>query len=196
MAKRSQPTLILASSSPRRRALLTKHGYEFKIVPADVREIAPDYLTPGEIVLYNAHAKAVAVARRYPNARVVGVDTVVVHGDRILGKPGSMDEAVEMLRSLNGEEHEVYSGVWLLGMTERLSRGFVESTRVWFHRRSLPELLAYLARIGPLDKAGAYAAQEDRGEMIREIEGSFTNVIGLPMERLADELQALESVFA
>jgi septum formation protein len=192
----SQPKLILASASPRRRDLLTEHGYEFEIVPANVREISPGYLSPGEIVLYNAHAKALHVSRLHPEALVVGVDTVVVFNERIMGKPRTMEEAVEMLRRLNGEEHEVYSGVWIMGLAERRSRGFIESTRVRFHKRTLPEILAYLARIGPLDKAGAYAAQDDHGEMIRAVEGSFTNVIGLPMERLAEELQMAEAVYA
>lgn len=192
----SQPKLILASASPRRRDLLAEHGYEFEVVPANVKEIAPGYLSPGEIVLYNAHAKALHVAKQHPHALVIGVDTVVVYDERILGKPRSMEEAVEMLRALNGEEHEVYSGVWIMGLAERRSRGFIESTRVRFHKRTLPEILAYLARIGPLDKAGAYAAQDDNGEMIRAVEGSFTNVIGLPMERLAEELQMADAVLA
>jgi septum formation protein len=196
MENETAPNLILASASPRRRDLLTEHGYDFTCVPADVREIAPDYLTPGEIVLYNAHAKASAIARRHPDALVLGVDTVVVYRGRIYGKPGSMEDAIEMLRELNGQEHEVYSGVWLLCLRERRRRSFIESTRVRFHRRSLPELFAYLSRIGPLDKAGAYAAQDDGGQMIRSVEGSFTNVIGLPMERLAEELQTFEPALA
>ena len=97
-----------------------------------------------------------------------------------------------MLRRMNGREHEVYSGVWLYCLAEKRTRFFIEATRVQFHRRTAEELRAYLARIEPLDKAGAYAAQEDRGVMIREFEGSYTNVVGLPMERLAEEMQAFE----
>jgi len=94
-----------------------------------------------------------------------------------------------MLRRLNGTTHEVFSGVWCVQWQRGREHGFVEVTRVHFHRRSEQELRTYLNRIGPLDKAGAYAAQDDRGEMIREIEGSFTNVIGLPMEQLETQLQ-------
>ncbi len=196
MEKSSLPKLVLASASPRRRHLLAEHGYAFTWVPPQVEEVTPEYLTPAETVLYNARAKAVAIARQRPESLVLGVDTVVVFERRIYGKPGSLEGAFEMLRRLNGQEHEVYSGVWLCRLAEGRSRGFTEATRVRFRRRTPAELQAYLARIGPLDKAGAYAAQDDRGVMIREFDGSFTNVIGLPMERLAEEIQALEPVLS
>ncbi|MEQ1853145.1 MAG: Maf family protein [Chthoniobacteraceae bacterium] len=179
--------LVLASASPRRRALLDGHGYLFEaVVPGGVEEIAPAHLSPGETVLANARAKALAGARMRPGAIVIGVDTEVFFEGRVLGKPADMDAALTMLRRLNGRTHEVYSGVWIVGKGRE--RSFTEVTRVHFHRRSDDELRRYLARIGPLDKAGAYAAQEDRGEMIDRVEGSFSNVIGLPMERLAAEL--------
>ena len=93
-----------------------------------------------------------------------------------------------MISRLNGRAHEVYSGVWLQGPAG--ARGFIEVTRVRFHRRSAKELKQYLERIHPLDKAGAYAAQDDNGEMIKRVEGSYANVIGLPIERLREELTA------
>jgi septum formation protein len=186
---KARPLLILASASPRRRALLGGHGCTFEvIVPQGVREIAPAHLSPGETVLANARAKARAVARRRPDAVVIGVDTEVFFEGRVLGKPADMDAAFSMLSALNGRTHEVYSGVWIAGRGRE--RGFIEVTRVHFHRRSDDELRSYLSRIGPLDKAGAYAAQDDRGGMIERVEGSFSNVIGLPMERLAGELRS------
>jgi septum formation protein len=115
---------------------------------------------------------------------------VVVFEDEIFGKPENLPAAEAMLRRLNGRSHEVYSGVWLAHLEGGRERGFIEITRVHFQRRSAAQLRAYLARIGPLDKAGAYAAQDDRGEMIEAAEGSFTNVVGLPMERLERELRA------
>ena len=179
---------MLASSSPRRRALLKEHGYEFEVViPNGVEEIAPEHLSPGETVLANARTKAHAVSAWHPEATVLGVDTEVFFEGRVLGKPTDMDEAFAMLGRLNGRTHEVYSGVWIVGQGNE--RGMVELTRVHFHRRTDAELRRYLARIGPLDKAGAYAAQEDGGEMIARVEGSYSNVIGLPMERLAVELR-------
>ncbi len=183
---KTRPLLILASSSPRRRALLAEHGYAFEvIVPRDVEEIAPAHLSPGEIVLANAQAKARAVVR--PIAVVIGVDTEVFFEGRVLGKPPDMDAALDMLSRLNGCTHEVYSGVWLVhGEKEH---GFVVVARVHFHHRTDAELRRYLARIGPLDKAGAYAAQDDHGEMIARVEGSYSNVIGLPMEALEKALR-------
>ena len=186
---KSRTLLILASASPRRRALLTEHGYAFEVrVPQGVEEIAPAHLSPGETVLANARAKACACVMKNPGEIVLGVDTEVFFEGRVLGKPADMDAAFAILRRLNGRTHEVYSGVWIVGRGR--GRGFIEVTRVCFHHRSDVELKRYLARIHPLDKAGAYAAQEDRGEMIASFGGSFTNVIGLPMERLREELRA------
>jgi septum formation protein len=186
------PPLILASASPRRRRLLLEHGYNVRIVPAAVTEIAHAHFTPGEITLFNGRAKARAVARDHPRALVIGVDTVVVFQGEVFGKPASMDAAFRMAQRLNGRTHEVYSGVWLCHWAAQRERGFIAITRVHFRRLSEERLRAYLARIDPLDKAGAYAAQEDRGELIESIEGSFSNVIGLPMEALAEALRAWE----
>jgi septum formation protein len=183
------PPLILASASPRRRALLQEHGYVFRVVPADVSEIAPPHLSPREITLFNARAKAHAVARTHPEALVLGVDTVVEFDGEIFGKPSDLRAALAMVKRLNGKAHEVYSGVWLCHGPGRREKGFVEITRVHFRLLTDAQLRAYLARIGPLDKAGAYAAQDDNGELIARVEGSFTNVIGLPMEALAEALR-------
>jgi septum formation protein len=181
--------LILASASPRRRDLLTEHGYDFTVIPAHVEEIAPAHLSPGETVLFNARIKARDVARAHPAALVLGVDTVVAFEGEVFGKPADMDAAFAMLRRLNGRTHEVFSGVWLAQLGAGKERGFIAVTRVHFRTLTDAMLRAYLARIGPLDKAGAYAAQDDRGEMIERVEGSFTNVVGLPMEELERELE-------
>ncbi len=181
--------LILASASPRRRWLLKRNKYPFTVEVADVAEISPVYFTPGETVLRNARAKAWEVALRRREALVLGVDTIVAFGNKIFGKPADLSAAEAMLRRLNGRAHEVYSGVWLVHAATGRERGFIEVTRVQFRRRTPEQRRAYLARVGPLDKAGAYAAQEDRGEMIEFVEGSFSNVIGLPMESLGKELR-------
>ena len=184
------PRLILASASPRRRQLLAEHGYEFTVVPADVEEVAPAHLTPREVVLWNARIKAQAVALAWPGEIVLGVDTLVAFGGRIFGKPRDTEEAFAMVSELNGRTHEVFSGVCLVRAATGEERTFAEVTRVHFHRLGEMRLRTYLARIGPLDKAGAYAAQDDRGELIARVEGSFTNVIGLPMQALLEELKA------
>jgi septum formation protein len=181
--------LVLASASPRRRHLLAEHGYEFQTAVADITEVTPAHLTPGETVLYNARAKAQAVARLQPDALVLGVDTLVAFDERVFGKPADMDEAFAMLSRLNGRAHEVFSGVWLCHWDSGRQYGFIEATRVHFRHLAEPRLRAYMNRIGPLDKAGAYAAQDDNGELIEQFEGSFSNVIGLPMERFALALE-------
>ena len=182
--------LVLASTSPRRRALLKTHGYTFEVVPPQVEEVSPEHLSPREMVVCNACLKAASVARAQANAIVLGVDTLVAFEGRTLGKPADLEEAFAMLRALNGREHQVFSGVCIASRGGVL-RSFAERSHVLFHQRTDLELRAYLARIEPLDKAGAYAAQEDGGAMIAKIEGSITNVIGLPMEALARELTAL-----
>lgn len=182
--------LVLASASPRRRDLLREYRYTFEVVPADVEEI--NLGTPHETVLGNAQRKALAIARLRPDALVLGVDTEVWFGSRVFGKPSDMEDALRMLRELNGQTHEVYSGVCLTWNGGERDHGFVEITKVRFHLRTEAELRAYLARISPLDKAGAYAAQDDQGELIAHVEGCFSNVIGLPMEALARELAGLD----
>lgn len=184
---KARPLLVLASTSPRRRSLLSEAGYTFEVVtPPGVDEIAPAYLSPGETVLANGRAKARAVSRLRPSSLVIGVDTEVFFEGRVLGKPADMDDAFAMISRLNGRIHEVYSGVWLQGPAAGC--GFVVVTRVHFHHRTPEELRRYHNRIHPLDKAGAYAAQDDRGEMIERVEGSYSNVVGLPMERLNEAL--------
>src|SRR5678816_671465 len=180
--------LVLASASPRRRQLLAEYGYQFIVAPADIEEVTPLHLTPREIALWNARAKARAVAARQPTEIVLGVDTLVAFGDRIFGKPRDFAEAFAMLSELNGRSHEVFSGVCLIRAATREEQNFSEVTRVHFRRLTDAQLRAYLVRIGPLDKAGAYAAQDDRGQIIDHVEGSFTNVIGLPMETLVEAL--------
>ena len=183
--------LVLASASPRRSDLLREAGYVFEIVPANVDELVGS--TPHETVLGNAHRKARAIAELRPDALVLGVDTEVWFGGRVFGKPANVEDAFRMLSELNGHQHEVYSGVafaWVDETGVRREHGFVDVSCVRFHHCSDEELRAYLERIRPLDKAGAYAAQDDAGEMIAEVQGSYTNVIGLPMEALGRVLPA------
>ena len=183
--------LVLASASPRRRDLLGGVGFEVIIRPADVEELTGG-LSPRDLVLANAEMKALSVAAVTPGDLVLGADTIVVLDGEILGKPRDLSHAAEMLARLGGRVHEVLTGVCMLrgGTVSRCS--FVESTRVSF--RSLDETIIanYLAEIDPLDKAGAYAAQEDQGRLIERIEGSLENVIGLPVARV---LEAIETHF-
>jgi septum formation protein len=175
--------LILASASPRRRDLLRERGVSFEVIPTHSEELVE--VTPQATVIGNARRKAVAIASQRPEALVLGVDTEVWFGRKVFGKPADMDDALRMLSELNGRMHEVYSGVCLAWDAGASEHTFFEITRVHFHQRTGDELRRYLARIGPLDKAGAYAAQDDHGEIIARVEGSYSNVIGLPMEALA-----------
>jgi septum formation protein len=142
------------------------------------------------LVQENARLKALPVSKLRPDGVVIGADTVVAFEGRILGKPASMLEAQAMLESLNGQQHTVHTGVCILHAATAREAVFVETTRVRFHRLTPDERIAYHERINPMDKAGAYAAQEDQGTLIASTEGSFTNVIGLPMESLQKHLLA------
>ena len=119
------PPLILASASPRRRELLRAHGYVYSVEPAEVEESAPRHLTPGEITLRNARAKAHAVAARHPEALVLGVDTEVVFAGEVLGKPADLKAAFAMVKRLNGRAHTVCSGVWLCHRAGGREHGFI-----------------------------------------------------------------------
>ena len=185
--------ILLASASPRRRDLLQEHGYTVRIKPADVDELMPDYLTVGETTLFNARLKARAVACSEPDSLVIAADTLVAIDGRILGKPRDLEEAFEMLSLLNGKTHQVFSGVWIASTGTGKMCGFVEVSHVTFRMMTEAEIHEYMRRIGPLDKAGAYAAQQNEMELIALIEGSRTNVIGLPMEKLAAELDRFKT---
>jgi septum formation protein len=178
--------LILASASPRRRQLLTDYGYTFDVHPAEVEEQTPPDLTVGDVTLFNARLKAEAVAEQHPGAVVLGVDTLVALDGEPLGKPRDLDHAFEMLTRLSGRVHEVHSGVWAVRLESKTTRALVEVSRVQFHAFDAAAIRRYMERIQPLDKAGAYAAQDESAEsIVAAIEGSRTNVVGLPMEALA-----------
>lgn len=159
-------------------------GCRFRIVPSRAEEVEGGHLSPAEIALTNACRKALPVAVRHPRALVMGADTVVALGGRLYGKPRDRRDAARMLRALSGKTHEVITGVCLV----RRSRGdvevFAERTLVTFRRLSARAIAGYLGRVDVLDKAGGYAIQEHGDALVRKIAGSFTNVVGLPVERL------------
>ena len=184
------PPLILASASPRRAELLKLLAAGFRILPGDVEEVAHEHLTPLEVCQLNAHRKARAVAKQIPDALVIAADTLVFLDDEILGKPRSRAEARRMLGRLQGRTHQVVTGVCLMHLRGHRERIFAASSDVLFHPLDARQIRRYLKLVNPLDKAGAYAIQE-RGELIiAEISGSFSNVVGLPVEQLREELAA------
>jgi septum formation protein len=185
------PPLILASTSPRRAELLGQLKLEFKIVVSDATEVFDDQLSPLELCQLNAHRKARAVAKKIPDALVLGADTLVFLEREIFGKPGDLDEAKQMLAKLQGRTHQVVTGVSLIHLRAHRERLFAVSTDVKFHPLTTEQIGDYLAKINPLDKAGAYAIQEHGDEIVAEISGSYSNVVGLPLERLQEELNSL-----
>lgn len=184
------PPVILASASPRRADLLKLLKVDFQIVPSDADEAAHEHLSPLEICQLNAHRKARAVAKKIPDALVLGADTLVFLDNEILGKPRSLQEAGRMISRLQGRTHQVVTGVSLIHLRSHRERIFAVSTDVLFHPLDRVQIRSYLDKIHPLDKAGAYAIQEFGERIISEISGSYSNVVGLPVERLREELSA------
>jgi septum formation protein len=182
------PSLVLASSSPRRAALLSESGFEFEIASPRVAEKSSASLTLREITLWNAIRKGMSIAQTRPDAVVIAADTLVGLDNQIIGKPADLHEAAQILQRLSGRTHEVCSAVAIYRQTLGKSTIFHESSRVRFHRLSHATIQSYLVEVNTLDKAGAYAAQGSGGEIIAKIEGSFTNVVGLPMEKTVAEL--------
>jgi septum formation protein len=177
--------LILASGSRQRIQLLQEARYDFTAQTASISELVVDFLTPSELTLLNACRKAFAVARAEPNAVVLGADTLVALGTITFGKPADLDEARSMLTQLSGRTHEVLTGIAISNFAERRTVSAVVGSEVRF-RKLDPDLIErYLSRIDPLRKAGAYAAQIEPETVIERIDGSFTNVIGLPMETVS-----------
>ncbi len=182
------PSLILASASPRRSELLGHLEVEFQVLPGTAVEVAHEHLSPWEVCQLNAHRKARVVAKRIPDALVLGADTLVFLETAILGKPATPAEARDMLARLQGRTHQVVTGVCLVHLREHRERIFAVSTDVTFLPLSGAQISDYLSRINPLDKAGGYAIQEHGELIISEISGSYSNVVGLPLERLREEL--------
>lgn len=183
-----EQALILASSSPRRHALLDRCGVPFAIVVAAVDEAVQAGESASDYVRRLALAKALAVHEQYPASFVLGADTTVVADDRVLGKPEDAGEAREMLRDLSGRQHEVMSAVALVSPDgRRMERLCI--TEVEFS--ILPEawIDAYVASGDCMDKAGAYGIQNEAGLWIRRISGSYTGVVGLPLFETTDLLR-------
>ncbi len=184
------PSLILASASPRRGELLRQIVAAFEVVPSDATELADEHLSPYELCQLNAHRKARAVAKRFPDTLVLGADTLVFLDCEIFGKPANLTEAEQMIARLQGRTHQVITGVSLIHLRPHRERIFAVSTDVRFRSLNAEQVRNYLSRIDPLDKAGAYAIQEHGELIIEEISGSYSNVVGLPVERVREELDA------
>ena len=180
---------ILASKSPRRRELLKTLGIDFRVKFKEVEEIFPDGLSKEEIPVYLVKLKAEPFLEELgSNDMLITADTIVWFNNQVLGKPGNYDEAKAMLEMLSGNEHQVISGVCLTTTKKQLS--FFETSNVQFKMLSNVEIEYYITHFKPFDKAGAYGIQEWIGSIgITRIEGSFYNIMGLPVQRLYEEIQ-------
>ena len=183
-------SLILASQSPRRRQLLGEAGIDFRLAPRyECDEVYPPQLPAAEVAEYLSRLKSDAYPQSLaPNDILLTADTVVVVDNRILGKPANRDKAIAMIESLSGREHEVITGVTLRNTVKTVS--FSSHSVVRFRHLSREEIEYYIDTYAPMDKAGAYGIQEWIGYVgIEGIEGSFFNVMGLPVQRLYCELE-------
>lgn len=190
--------IILASQSPRRRELLTQIGLKFEVIPSTVEEVITS-ANPVEVVQELAQQKARDVAEvagremAKDSLLVIGADTIVVYEGKILGKPEDKEDAVRMLTMLQGKEHSVYTGVALLSGEQEIV--FAEETRVKMCPMTPEEILWYVNTGEPMDKAGAYGIQGLCARFIRQIQGDYNNVVGLPVGRIYQELKKEEGVF-
>jgi septum formation protein len=186
----SLPPMILASASPRRSELLSRLPFNFTVVPSDAPEVHNEQLTVREVCMINAYRKARYVAKRYPDHLVLGADTLVCMGTRLFGKPNNIREAQKMLAELQGQTHEVVTGVCLIHLRSHHIRTFAETTWVTFKDLPPKVIQDYVQRVKTTDKAGAYAIQEFGEMLVAQVEGSYNNVVGLPTETLQRELRS------
>lgn len=184
------PPVILASASPRRVELLRQLVFRFKTVPSAAPECEHEHFTAWEVAQLNAYRKARAIAKKFPDSLVLGADTVVCLGTTFYAKPRDEADAQRMLLELQGRTHDVVTGVCLLHLRTHRQKLFAENTTVKFRRLTGAKIRDYIAKVHTLDKAGAYAIQEEGDSIVESIEGSYTNVVGLPVERLRTELAA------
>jgi len=194
---RTTRRIILASHSPRRRELLSALGIVFEVMGTDLDESAAEGESVEQHVLRLAAQKAWAISTKNPDAVVLGADTVVVAGGSVLGKPADRQDAVRMLRLLSGRTHEVLTGIAVV--VPHCEDVYAQAVRTAVSMRELSpeEIAAYAATTEPMDKAGAYAVQGMASAFITKIEGSYTNVVGLPTAEtvgLLLTLRALEPV--
>ena len=180
---------ILASGSPRRRDLLAKAGYAFEVHEAGAEEWPPGKYPFRKLCTANAALKARDIAARYPEGVVLGADTMVGLDGEAMGKPRNIVEATGMLERLSGRVHEVCTGVCLCHGEEE--HAFFEVTWVRFHELGEEVIKDYMERVHVMDKAGGYAIQEHGEMLVDKIEGSYENVVGLPIGRVKEELQRI-----
>lgn len=181
--------LILASTSPRRKEILEKSGLSFRIVPSDYEEDMTLDMPPKELARYLGEGKAQAVAKQYPDAIVIGADTLVSYNGEVLGKPHTAENAKMMLQKLSGQTHSLITGFSLVHHASRNVVSDAIESKVTIKELTDSEIEHYVASGEPLDKAGAYAIQELGAVLVEKIEGDFFTIMGLPLFRICQELK-------
>ena len=192
----SSVQLILASSSPRRKKLLSQIGLSFRVIASRIEEIFPVHEKPAKAVQTIATQKAESVAEGKASSLIIAADTVVVLDGNVLGQPANQDEAKKMLSSLSNKSHNVYTGVAIIRtdkyavIKDQLS--FYERTKVTFATLDNREIDQYIQSGSPMDKAGAYGIQDDLGALfVSRIEGDYYNVVGLPLHKLYKNMKVV-----
>jgi len=181
--------ILLASTSPRRRELLSLLGVPFSIVPPTGDELLSSHLSPSQQTRQLALDKAKSVANQHPQDLVIGSDTVIEIDGKLLGKPENIQKAKTMLRSLRGRCHQVHTGVAVMQQASNLSIDFVETAHVWIKPFDENTLKSYLATEESLGKAGAYSIQGKGAQLIEKIEGDYPTIVGLPLWKTAKVLE-------
>ncbi|HUR30786.1 MAG TPA: Maf family protein [Saprospiraceae bacterium] len=186
---KTQPNILLASKSPRRQELLKAAGIQFQTIDIDVEETYPDDMEAENVPEFLARKKAEAAFHFLKDGDLIlAADSVVIMNDEIYGKPGDRQHAIDMISALAGHKHLVVTGVFLCDHHDGL--GFSEHTYVWFSPMTMDEIEYYVDQYKPFDKAGAYGIQDWIGlAKVSRIEGSYSNVMGLPVQRVYEELQ-------
>lgn len=182
--------LILASESPRRKELLEKYGFSFKILPSKISETPDENLNIDERILDISKRKSLAIRPLVQKMKTPGIllsaDTEVVLENKTLGKPENPAHAIQMLQQLSGQTHQVKTGVVIWNSQTQEEIQHLETTHIKFKELTLAEITNYVHKCKPLDKAGSYGAQDEGKQFISEINGSFENVVGLPVHALIE----------
>jgi septum formation protein len=190
--KKPERKIILASESPRRSELLRQIGIKFEVDPSEEREIPATAEDPHAAARFIARAKAARVASRHPNSIVIAADTFGFIDGRILGKPSSPENAREMLRAISGQYHQVITGFAIIDTASRKIVSRSVETSVFMKKLTPEEIESYIATGEPLDKAAAYGIQGLGAVLIKRLEGDYFNVVGLPLEALAESFKEFD----
>ncbi len=184
--------IILASQSPGRKQVLTEAGFVFEVVPSNYEEDMSMALDPKELVLKLSAGKARDVAKNFPDAIIIGADTVGVYDDKILGKPHTKDKSLEMLSMMNGKSHSMFTGLTVIDTESGREISKCVETKIRFCDLKPEEIEEYVNTKEGLEKAGAYAYQGLGRKLVDRVEGSETNILGMPIETLMEILAELK----